>query len=37
MITQIGEGKAAAILDAVIREPAIAEGREFAARAPNTS
>jgi hypothetical protein len=34
MINQIGEAKAAAILDAAIRKAAIAEGREFAARAP---
>jgi hypothetical protein len=34
MINQIGDAKAAAILDAAIRKAEIAEGREFAARAP---
>ena len=32
---QLGEEKAAAILDTAIRKAAIAEGREFAARAPS--
>jgi hypothetical protein len=35
MVREIGEEKAAVILDAAIRKAAIAEGREFAARAPN--
>jgi L-2-amino-thiazoline-4-carboxylic acid hydrolase len=35
MVREIGEEKAAAILDAAIRKAAIAEGREFAARAPD--
>lgn len=34
MLTQIGEEKAVAILDAAIRKAAIAEGREFAEREP---
>ena len=34
MVREIGEEKAAAILDRAIRKAAIAEGREFAARAP---
>jgi hypothetical protein len=34
MAAEIGEAKAAAILDAAIRKAAIAEGREFAAKAP---
>jgi imidazole glycerol phosphate synthase subunit HisF len=34
MVAQIGEAKAAEILDAAIRKAAIAEGKEFAARAP---
>jgi hypothetical protein len=34
MVREIGQEKAAAILDAAIRKAAIAEGREFAARAP---
>ena len=34
MVREIGAEKAAAILDAAIRKAAIAEGREFAARAP---
>jgi hypothetical protein len=34
MVSQIGEEKAAAILDAAIRKAAIAEGRQFAAAAP---
>jgi hypothetical protein len=39
IVREIGEEKAAAILDAAIRKAQIAEGREFAARAPdgNTS
>ena len=35
MVAQIGEEKAASILDAAIRKAAIAEGRAFAAKAPN--
>ena len=34
MVAEIGEAKASAILDAAIRKAAIAEGREFAKRAP---
>lgn len=34
MVAEIGEEKAARILDAAIRKAAIAEGREFAAKAP---
>ena len=34
MVAQVGEEKAAAILDAAIRKAAIAEGKAFAARAP---
>jgi hypothetical protein len=34
MAAEIGEEKAAAILDRAIRKAAIAEGREFASRAP---
>lgn len=34
MVAHIGEEKAAEILDAAIRKAAIAEGKEFAARAP---
>ncbi|MGQ0486297.1 MAG: L-2-amino-thiazoline-4-carboxylic acid hydrolase [Hyphomicrobiales bacterium] len=34
MVKQVGEAKAAAILDAAIRKAAIAEGREFAGKAP---
>jgi hypothetical protein len=34
MVAQVGEEKAAKILDAAIRKAAIAEGREFAAKAP---
>jgi L-2-amino-thiazoline-4-carboxylic acid hydrolase len=34
MVAQIGEEKAASILDSAIRKAAIAEGREFAKRAP---
>jgi hypothetical protein len=39
MVREIGEERAAAILDRAIRKAAIAEGREFATRAPsgNTS
>lgn len=33
MVAQVGEEKAAKILDAAIRKAAIAEGREFAAKA----
>ena len=35
MVAVIGEEKAAAILEAAIRKAAIAEGREFAKRAPS--
>ena len=35
MVAQIGEEKAAAILDAAIRKAAIAEGKAFAAKAPD--
>lgn len=35
MVAAIGEEKAAAILDAAIRKAAIAEGKEFAKRAPD--
>jgi hypothetical protein len=35
MVAEIGEEKAAAILDRAIRKAAIAEGREFARRAPD--
>lgn len=35
MAAAIGEEKAAAILDAAVRKAAIAEGKEFAAKAPN--
>ena len=35
MVAEIGEEKAAAILDRAIRKAAIAEGREFAKRAPS--
>jgi hypothetical protein len=34
MVAQIGEEKAAQILDAAIRKAAIAEGKEFASKAP---
>jgi hypothetical protein len=34
MVAQLGEDKAAAILDAAIRKAAIAEGKAFAAREP---
>jgi L-2-amino-thiazoline-4-carboxylic acid hydrolase len=34
MVREVGEEKAAKILDAAIRRAAVAEGREFAARAP---
>lgn len=34
MVAEIGEARAAAILDAAIRKAAIAEGREFARKAP---
>ncbi len=34
MVRQVGEAKAASILDAAIRKAAIAEGKEFARRAP---
>jgi hypothetical protein len=34
MVDQVGEEKAKSILDAAIRKAAIAEGRDFAARAP---
>ena len=34
MVEQIGEEKASAILDSAIRKAAIAEGREFARKAP---
>ena len=34
MVEQVGEEKASAILDAAIRKAAIAEGREFAKKAP---
>ena len=34
MVEQLGEEKAAAILDSAIRKAAIAEGREFARKAP---
>jgi len=34
MVRQVGEAKAASILDTAIRKAAIAEGREFAAKAP---
>jgi hypothetical protein len=34
MVAQIGEEKASSILDAAIRKAAIAEGREFARKAP---
>jgi hypothetical protein len=34
MVRQVGEAKAASILDAAIRKAAIAEGREFAKKAP---
>lgn len=34
MVAQVGEAKAAAILDAAIRKAAIAEGKSFAAKAP---
>lgn len=33
MVAELGEGKAAAILDAAVRKAAIAEGQAFAARA----
>jgi L-2-amino-thiazoline-4-carboxylic acid hydrolase len=35
MVAQVGEEKASAILDAAIRKAAIAEGGEFAAKAPD--
>jgi len=35
MVAAIGEEKASAILDAAIRKAAIAEGKEFAKRAPD--
>ena len=34
MVAQVGEAKAASILDAAIRKAAIAEGKAFAAKAP---
>ena len=34
MVAQVGEEKASAILDAAIRKAAIAEGKEFAEKAP---
>ena len=34
MVAQVGEEKASAILDSAIRKAAIAEGKEFAKRAP---
>ena len=34
MVAQVGEEKASSILDAAIRKAAIAEGREFARKAP---
>ena len=34
MVAQIGEEKAAEILDAAIRKAAIAEGKEFASKSP---
>ncbi len=34
MVVQVGEAKAASILDAAIRKAAIAEGKAFAAKAP---
>ena len=34
MVRQVGEAQAASILDAAIRKAAIAEGREFAGKAP---
>jgi vacuolar-type H+-ATPase subunit C/Vma6 len=34
MVSVIGEEKASAILDSAIRKAAIAEGKEFAKRAP---
>jgi hypothetical protein len=34
MVAEIGEERASAILDAAIRKAAIAEGKEFAKRAP---
>ncbi len=34
MVVQVGEEKASAILDAAIRKAAIAEGKEFAKKAP---
>jgi hypothetical protein len=34
MVKQVGEAKAASILDAAIRKAAIAEGKEFARKAP---
>jgi L-2-amino-thiazoline-4-carboxylic acid hydrolase len=34
MVEQVGEEKASAILDSAIRKAAIAEGREFAGKAP---
>ncbi len=34
MVAQVGEEKASAILDAAIRKAAIAEGKEFAKKAP---
>jgi hypothetical protein len=36
MVEQIGEAKAAKILDAAIRKAAIAEGKAFAEKAPNS-
>jgi hypothetical protein len=35
MVEQVGEEKASAILDAAIRKAAIAEGKEFAKKAPS--
>jgi hypothetical protein len=34
MVAELGEARASAILDAAIRKAAIAEGKEFAAKAP---
>ncbi len=35
MVTQVGEERASSILDAAIRKAAIAEGKEFAKKAPD--
>lgn len=35
MVAELGEDKAASILDAAIRKAAIAEGKQFAAKAPD--